>query len=84
MGDGQAVGDDADRHAVDPGRRLRRLTAGQAHESKSFEDSLDAVRIPNSGVGRPRRRPAALAADKGYSFSRIRRWLHRHKIEPHR
>ena len=82
MGVGQAVGDDADRHAVDPGRRLRRLTAGQAHESKSFEDSVDAVRIPNSGVGRPRRRPAALAADKGYSFSRIRRWLHRHKIEP--
>ena len=23
-----------------------------------------------------------MAADKGYSFSRIRRWLHRHKIEP--
>lgn len=57
------------------------VTAGQAHESKSFEDTLNAVRIPNSGVGRPRLRPAALAADRGYSFRRIRRWLHRRKIE---
>lgn len=58
------------------------VTPGQAHESKSFEDSLDAVRIPHCGPGRPRRRPAALAADKGYSFRRIRHWLHRHKIQP--
>lgn len=58
------------------------VTPGQAHESKSFEDSLDAVRIPPCGPGRPRRRPGALAADKGYSFRRIRHWLHRRKIEP--
>ena len=58
------------------------VTPGQAHESRSFEDSLNAVSIPHRGVGRPRLRPAALAADKGYSFQRIRRWLHRHKIEP--
>lgn len=72
-------------HLVTDGRGLPLaavVTPGQAHESKSFEESLDAVRIPHSGVGRPRRRPAALAADKGYSFRRIRRWLHRHKIEP--
>lgn len=59
------------------------VTPGQSHESKSFEDSLDAVRIPHHcGAGRPRRRPAALAADKGYSYRRIRHWLHRRKIEP--
>jgi len=58
------------------------ITPGQAHESKSFEDSMNAVSIPQSGLGRPRRRPAALAADKGYSLRRIRHWLHRHKIEP--
>ena len=58
------------------------VTPGQAHESKSFETSLDAVSIPQIGLGRPRRRPNALAADKGYSFRRIRRWLHRRKIEP--
>jgi len=58
------------------------VSPGQAHESKSFEASLDAVRIPHAGLGRPRRRPAALAGDKGYSYQRVRRWLHRHKIEP--
>jgi transposase len=58
------------------------VTPGQAHESKSFEDSLNAVRIPHRGSGRPRRRPTALAADKGYSYRRIRHWLHRHKIQP--
>ena len=39
-------------------------------------------RFRNADPEGPRRRPAALAADKGYSFRRIRRWLHRHKIEP--
>lgn len=58
------------------------ITAGQAHESKSFESTLNAVRIPQVRPGRPRLRPDAVAADKGYSFRRIRRWLHRHKIEP--
>jgi len=57
------------------------ITPGQAHESKSFEDSLNAVRIPHCGPGRPRRRPTALSADKGYSYRRIRHWLHRHKIQ---
>ena len=58
------------------------VTAGQAHESKSFETTLEAIRIPQQGPGRPRRRPRAVAADKAYSVRRIRRWLHRHKIEP--
>jgi transposase len=57
------------------------ITPGQAHESRSFEDR-NAVSIPHCGLGRPRLRPAAVAADKGYSFRRIRRWLHAHKIEP--
>lgn len=45
------------------------VTAGQAHESKSFEALLDTVKI-----GR-RRRPEAVAGDKGYSYLRIRTWL---------
>lgn len=44
------------------------LTAGQAHESKYFELVMDTVQI-----GR-RRRPNAVAADKGYSVPRIRAW----------
>jgi transposase len=58
------------------------VTPGQAHESRLFEEVLDAVRVPQSGVGRPRRRPRACAADKAYSVRRIRHWLHAHKIEP--
>jgi transposase len=51
------------------------LTPGQAHESKSFEALMDTVNI------RRRRRPKAVAGDKGYSYPRIRRWLARRGIE---
>jgi transposase len=45
------------------------VTAGQAHESKSFEALMETVRI-----GR-RRRPLAVAGDKGYSYRGVRTWL---------
>lgn len=51
------------------------LTAGQAHESKCFEVVMDTVRIDQ------RRRPDAVAADKGYSVPRIRRWCARRGIQ---
>jgi transposase len=51
------------------------VTPGQSHESVSFEALMDTVRI-----GR-RRRPRAVAGDKGYSYGRIRRWLARRGIE---
>ena len=51
------------------------VTAGQTHESKSFEALMDTVRV------RRRRRPEAVAGDKGYSYPRIRRWLARRGIE---
>jgi transposase len=51
------------------------LTAGQAHESTAFEALMDTVNI------RRRRRPDAVAGDKGYSYPRIRRWLARRGIE---
>lgn len=51
------------------------ITAGQAHESKSFEALMDTVNI-----GR-RRRPDAVAGDKAYSYPRIRAWLSRRGIE---
>jgi transposase len=53
-----------------------RLTPGQAHESKSAEVLVDAVRI-----GR-RRRPRRVAGDKGYSYEFVRRMLRRRRIEP--
>jgi len=57
------------------------VTAGQAHESKSLELVLEAVRIKRPGRGRPRRRPKRLAGDKGYSYRRIRRYLRRRGIK---
>lgn len=51
------------------------VTAGQSHESRSFESVMDTVRI-----GR-RRRPDAVAGDKGYSYPRIRRWCARRGIQ---
>ena len=51
------------------------ITAGQAHESKSFEALMDTINI-----GR-RRRPNAVAGDKAYSYPRIRGWLSKRAIE---
>ena len=52
------------------------LTPGQAHESKSAEALVDAIRI-----GR-RRRPKLVAGDKGYSHDFVRRMLRRRRIKP--
>jgi len=51
------------------------ITAGQAHESTSFEALMDTVSIAR------RRRPDAVAGDKGYSDPWIRLWLSRRGIE---
>ena len=51
------------------------VTAGQAHESKSFEPLMDTIKI------RRRRRPDAVAGDRAYSMPWIRRWLSRRGIE---
>lgn len=57
------------------------LSAGQRHESVFFEPVMEAAlqARPNG--------PQALAADKGYSAKRIRRWLAERRIRtviPHR
>lgn len=51
------------------------VTAGQSHESTSFEKLMDTVRIG------ARRRPEAVAGDKAYSNPRIRGWLSKRGIE---
>jgi transposase len=55
------------------------LSPGQRHESLCFERTMDSVKIPTRR-GRPRQRPHRLGADKGYSYSRIRRWLRQRGI----
>lgn len=70
-------------HLVTDGRGLplaAALSAGQAHESRHAARVLGAVRVPRSGPGRPRRRPTALAGDKGYSYPSVRAWLRRRGI----
>jgi len=56
------------------------VTPGQRQECTQFEAVLNAVRVPG-GRGRPRRRPAAVAGDKGYSYPGIRAWLRRHGVK---
>jgi transposase len=70
-------------HVVSDGNGLPlavRVTAGQAHESRSFEPVLEAVRLRRPGRGRPRTRPKAVAGDKGFSYPRIRAYLRRRGI----
>jgi transposase len=55
------------------------LTAANVvHDSKAFEDLLDAIEPigrPAGKPGRPRKRPAKLHTDKGYDFPRCRKAL---------
>jgi transposase len=64
------------------GRPLAMLvTAGQRHESTQLGPLLDAIRVPRpGGSGRPRKRPAHLTADRGYSYTTCRRLLRRRRI----
>jgi IS5 family transposase len=49
------------------------LTAANVHDSKVFEELVDAVKpIKRPGRGRPRKRPEKLHADKAYDFARCR------------
>ena len=58
------------------------LTPGQRHGSTQLEGLLDAVRVPRpeGSPGRPRKRPAHLLADRGYSFEGCRELLRRRGI----
>jgi transposase len=56
------------------------VTAGQAHESTRLESVMEQVSVPQP-LGRPRKRPRRLAADKAYRGRRIRDWLRRRGIK---
>ncbi|MEU8825697.1 IS5 family transposase [Streptomyces sp. NPDC048636] len=56
------------------------LTPGNVNDSTVFESVLGAVRVPRQTVGRPRRRPEAVIADKAYSSRAIRSGLRRRGI----
>ncbi len=56
------------------------VTAGQAGDAPAFEAVMAGIRIPRSGLGRPRIRPAVVLADRAYSSRAIRGHLRRRGI----
>ncbi|MCX4774675.1 IS5 family transposase [Streptomyces sp. NBC_01285] len=56
------------------------VTPGNVNDSTAFDAVLDALRVPRTGVGRPRSRPDAVIADKAYSSRAIRQTLRRRGI----
>ena len=56
------------------------LTAGQRHETQAFEPLMEGGALPRVRRGRPKKRPVALAGDKGYSYTTVRRWCRRHGV----
>ncbi|MFF2216125.1 IS5 family transposase [Streptomyces antibioticus] len=56
------------------------VTAGQAGDAPAFETVMAGIRIPRSGLGRPRTRPTVVLADRAYSSRAIRGHLRRRGI----
>jgi IS5 family transposase len=58
------------------------LTAANVHDSKVFEELIDAVApVKHPGRGRLRRRAEKLHADKAYDYPRCREGLRRRGIK---
>ena len=54
---------------------------------KLIEETVDSIRVPRNGPGRPKMRPKRMIADKGYDSNPLRASLARRGIEliaPHR
>ena len=57
------------------------ITAGQRGGSPQFEPVLEAIRVPRLGLGRPRKRPDRVRADKTYDSRSNRSYLRRRGIK---
>ncbi|MEU3497614.1 IS5 family transposase [Kitasatospora cineracea] len=68
--------------AVEQGQKPLSLlvTAGQRHDSPQFQPVLEGIRVPRTGPGRPRTRPAKVRADKAYGSRANRAYLRRRGI----
>jgi transposase len=51
------------------------ITPGQAGDNPQLMPLLEAINVPRAGHGRPRKRPAAVLADKAYAHPSTRRAL---------
>ncbi|MFF3959787.1 IS5 family transposase [Streptomyces sp. NPDC001890] len=56
------------------------VTPGQRADCTQFKPVLEKIRVPRSGLGRPRKKPDSLAADRAYSNGLIREYLRRRGI----
>lgn len=57
------------------------LTAGNVNDCTQFEQVTTRIRIKRRGHRNPRTRPERVAADKGYSSTKIRTYLRRRGIK---
>ncbi|GAA3143146.1 hypothetical protein GCM10017687_69950 [Streptomyces echinatus] len=68
--------------AVEQGQKPSSVvTAGQRGDSPQFEPVLEAIRVPRLGLGRPRKRPDRVRADKAYDSRDNRSYLRRRGIK---
>jgi len=51
------------------------LTAGNINDTTMMAATLEEIRVPRPGRGRPRTRPDRVLADKGYTSKANRSWL---------
>jgi transposase len=56
------------------------VSGGERHESRYLESLMERGAVKRPGRGRPRLRPERVAADKGYSYPTVRRYLRRRGI----
>lgn len=57
------------------------ITAGQRGDSPQLEPVLEAIWVPRLGVGRPRKRPDRVRADKAYDSRSNRAYLRKRGIK---
>ncbi len=57
-----------------------RITAANVADSRMLEEMVDAIPPVRQPVGRPRKRPKKLHADKGYDYERCRAVLRKRRI----
>ncbi len=59
-----------------------RLASANHHEIKLAASTLQSVRVPRRGRGRPKQRPKELVADRAYDSKSFRGWLRSRGIKP--
>jgi transposase len=59
---------------------VAKVTAGQDHESKHFESTMELIEVRRPS-GQRRTQPDAIAGDKAFSYPRIRQWIRDHGMK---